>query len=59
MKNNEFELDDEINANDAEKMIKEAYENKRKRLLESLKLEKEMQINKVEEDTKIRYKKKE
>ena len=33
MKNNEFELDDEINANDAEKMIKEAYENKRKRLL--------------------------
>ena len=59
MKNNEFELDDEINANDAEKMIKEAYENKRKRLLESHKLEKEMQINKVEEDTKIRYKKKE
>ena len=56
MKNNEFELDDEINANDAEKMIKEAYENKRKRLLESLKLEKEMQINKVEEDTKIKEK---
>ena len=58
MKNNEFEfeLDDEINANDAEKMIKEVYENKRKRLLGSLKLEKEMQINKIEEDTKIKEK---
>jgi hypothetical protein len=45
MKNDDSEkanLDDEINADDGEKMIKEAFENKRKRLLDSLKLEKEM-----------------
>lgn len=37
-------------------MIKEAFEKKRKRLLDSLKLEKEMQISKLEEDGKIQEK---
>lgn len=37
-------------------MIKKAFEKKRKRLLDSLKLEKEMQISKLEEDGKIQEK---
>lgn len=37
-------------------MIKEVFEKKRKRLLDSLKLEKEMQISKLEEDGKIQEK---
>ena len=45
-----------MNADDGKKMIKEAFEKKRKRLLDSLKLEKEMQISKLEEDGKIQEK---
>ena len=37
-------------------MIKDAFERKRKRLLDNLKHEKEMQIRKLEEDAKIQEK---
>ena len=47
---------DGINSKDGEKMIYIAFENKKKRLLDSLKLEKEMQISKLEEDVKIQEK---
>ena len=59
MKNNDFErakLDDGLNAEDEEKQIKDAFEKKRKRLLDNLKLGKEMQISKIEEDAQIQAK---
>jgi len=59
MKNNDFEkskLDEGLNAEDEERQIKDAFEKKRKRLLNNLKLGKEIQISKIEEDAQIQAK---
>lgn len=59
MKYDDYEkikLDDELNMKDGEKFINDAFENKKKRLLNSLKHEKEMQMKKLEEDAEIQEK---
>ena len=51
-----MKLNEEINMNDGVKSINDAFENKRKRLLNSLTHEKEIQMRKLNEDFEIQEK---
>ena len=51
-----IKLNEKINMNDGIKSINDAFENKRKRLLNSLELEKEIQMKKLNEDFEVEKK---
>ena len=51
-----IKLNEEININDGVKSINDAFEKKRKRLLNRLELEKEIQMKKLNEDFEVEKK---